>query len=54
MLGLVAEEELPGFGAQGHALKALGEGEVAVLRAGHFDIADKVGGHGDEALVGMA
>ena len=53
VLGLVAEEELPGIGAYGHALKALGEGEVAILGAGDFDIAiaDEVGGHLDEALV---
>ena len=56
VLGLVAEEEFPGVVGDGHAFEALGEGEVAVLGLGDFDvaIADEVGGHGEEGLVAAA
>jgi hypothetical protein len=53
-LDLIAQEQRPGVGSPvaGHALEAIGEGVVAVLGFGDFDIAmaDEVLGHGDEEL----
>jgi hypothetical protein len=53
-LGLIAQEEGPGVGGFGHTLEAFGEGVVAVLLAGSFDIAiaDEFRGHGEEGLPG--
>src|SRR5579864_395734 len=55
-LDLIAQEQRPGVGSlvAGHALEAIGEGVVAVLGFGDFDIAmaDEVLGHGDEELAG--
>src|SRR5579864_789962 len=55
-LDLIAQEQRPGVGSlvAGHALEAIGEGIVAVLGFGDFDIAvaDEVLGHGDEELAG--
>ena len=49
-LGLIAQEQRPAVGLAGYGLKAFGQGEVAVLGAGDFDvsIAGEVGAHGDE------
>jgi hypothetical protein len=55
-LDLIAQEQRPGVGSlvSSHALEAIGEGVVAVLGLGDFDIAmaDEVLGHGDEELPG--
>jgi hypothetical protein len=52
----IAQEQRPGVGSlvAGHALEAIGEGVVAVLGFGDFDIAmaDEVLGHTDEELAG--
>ena len=51
-LGLIAEEEGPGVAFAGDAAEALGEGVVAVLGAGDFEVADQVFGHGDDGVAG--
>ena len=49
-LGLIAQKQAPGAGLPDQAAEAFGEGEVAVLGAGDFQVADDFLGHGDDGL----
>ena len=51
-MGLVTEEEGPGVALAGDAAEAFGEGVVAVLGAGDFEVADQIFGHGDDGVAG--
>ena len=51
-LRLIAQEEGPGVAVAGYAAEAFGEGVVAVLGTGDFQVADQVFGHGDDGVAG--
>ena len=51
-LRLVAEEQGPGVAFAGDPAEAFGEGVVAVLGAGDFEVADQVFRHGDDGVAG--
>jgi hypothetical protein len=49
-LGLIAQEQGPGVALADHAAEAFAEGEVSVLGAGDFQVADQCFGHGDDGV----
>jgi hypothetical protein len=51
-LGLIAQEEGKGVALTNQAAEAFGEGEVAVLGAGDFQVAYQLLAHGDDGVSG--